>query len=151
MSSESFSEWSPPAVGDAIVSSRSLAGFWARVGAHLCDSILMLLITLPFNIVGATLSENADGLMSLLALAVSAGTYAYWIGTKGGSPWRVRLGILILDKNDLSYIGFRRALLRIFVSYISGLALLIGYLWMLFDANNQTWHDKAANTVVVRR
>ena len=51
----------------------------------------------------------------------------------------------------MSYIGTRRAVLRILVSYISGLALLIGYLWMIFDSNNQTWHDKATNTIVVKR
>ena len=29
------------------------------------------------------------------------------------------------------------------------LALLIGYLWMLWDKEKQCWHDKAANDVVV--
>jgi uncharacterized RDD family membrane protein YckC len=26
---------------------------------------------------------------------------------------------------------------------------LLGYLWMLWDSEKQTWHDKAANAVVV--
>jgi len=33
-------------------------------------------------------------------------------------------------------------------SFLSGIFLL-GYLWMLWDAQQQTWHDKLANTTVV--
>lgn len=151
MSDESFSDWSPPTLHDAAPVPESLAGFWARVGAHICDGILLFLIAVPFNIISALSSGASSTIVSLVGVVVPIGIYAHWIGTKGGSPWRVRLGILILDKTDLSYIGTRRAVLRILVSYISGLALLIGYLWMISDSNNQTWHDKAANTIVVKR
>jgi uncharacterized RDD family membrane protein YckC len=37
------------------------------------------------------------------------------------------------------------------MSYVSQLALLLGYLWMLWDPNKQTWHDKVAQSVVVKR
>jgi len=33
--------------------------------------------------------------------------------------------------------------------FISAAVLLIGYIWMLFDKNSQTWHDKIAGTYVV--
>ena len=151
MSDESSSDWSPPALHDAARMPESLAGFWARVGAHICDGILLFFITVPFNIIASLLSGASSTFVSLLGVVIPISIYAHWIGTKGGSPWRVRLGILILDKNDMSYIGTRRAVLRILVSYISGLVLLIGYLWMIFDSNNQTWHDKATNTIVVKR
>ena len=32
---------------------------------------------------------------------------------------------------------------------VSGFVCLLGYLWMLWDRERQTWHDKVANTVVV--
>jgi hypothetical protein len=38
---------------------------------------------------------------------------------------------------------------RWIVGYISFAVILIGYLWMLWDGEKQTWHDKAANDVVV--
>ena len=151
MSDESSSNWSPPALHDAAPMPESLAGFWARVGAHICDGILLFFIAVPFNIISALSSGAFSTIVSLVGVFIPISIYAHWIGTKGGSPWRVRLGILILDKNDMSYIGTRRAVLRILVSYISGLVLLIGYLWMIFDSNNQTWHDKATNTIVVKR
>ncbi|MFC3854060.1 RDD family protein [Salinispirillum marinum] len=40
----------------------------------------------------------------------------------------------------------RRQYVRYFVSTIP---LLLGFFWMLWDAKNQTWHDKLAGTVVV--
>ena len=36
------------------------------------------------------------------------------------------------------------------MSIVSGLACGLGYLWMLWDPQRQTWHDKAAGTYVVR-
>ncbi len=32
---------------------------------------------------------------------------------------------------------------------MSAIVLLLGYLWMLWDKENQTWHDKMATSVVV--
>jgi uncharacterized RDD family membrane protein YckC len=31
----------------------------------------------------------------------------------------------------------------------SHFVFLLGYSWMLWDSEKQTWHDKAANSVVV--
>ena len=32
---------------------------------------------------------------------------------------------------------------------ISGMILLLGFLWILFDQDNQGWHDKLVSTYVV--
>jgi uncharacterized RDD family membrane protein YckC len=37
------------------------------------------------------------------------------------------------------------------VQYFSAIPLYLGFLWMLWDNKKQTWHDKAAGTVVVAR
>ena len=37
-----------------------------------------------------------------------------------------------------------------FAGFISGQICYLGYLWMLWDGKNQTWHDKVAGTFVVR-
>lgn len=39
---------------------------------------------------------------------------------------------------------------ELFIKQISGICFGLGYLWMLFDQDNQTWHDKILNTVVVQ-
>jgi uncharacterized RDD family membrane protein YckC len=59
------------------------------------------------------------------------------------------LGIRVIDFSSGGPIGYGRAVLRAVVELFSGWILLLGYLWMLWDREKQTWHDKAANSVVV--
>ena len=82
---------------------------------------------------------------------VSFFALAYWVGTQGGSPLRRKLGVFILDESDGSFIGQRRAAKRIMMSWVSGIVFLLGYLAMLRSPQSQTWHDRVANTVVVKR
>jgi uncharacterized RDD family membrane protein YckC len=37
-----------------------------------------------------------------------------------------------------------------FAYFVSGQIFYLGYLWMLWDDQKQTWHDKVVNSVVVR-
>ncbi|MDQ6820397.1 MAG: RDD family protein [Actinomycetota bacterium] len=46
-------------------------------------------------------------------------------------------------------IGYGRVAGRYIASILSALCILIGYLWMLWDTEKQTWHDKLSNSVVV--
>jgi len=39
---------------------------------------------------------------------------------------------------------------RYLVRLISAVFFLLGFLWAFSDRLNQTWHDKAAGTLVVR-
>jgi uncharacterized RDD family membrane protein YckC len=140
-----------------------------RFLAHLCDGLNSLIVAIPFQLIGLLVSDSsstsdADGFASFPGLG--GGSYdiwsvlgtiatflvlAYWIGSRGGSPLRVRLGVLVLDQNDGSFIGTKRAVYRGLMGYVSQLALFLGYLWMLWDPNKQTWHDKVAQSVVVKR
>lgn len=47
--------------------------------------------------------------------------------------------------------GVLRGLARWAASWLSAVALWLGYVWVLWDDNRQTWHDKLAGTYVVRR
>jgi len=140
-----------------------------RFLAHLCDGLNSLIVAIPFQLIGLLVSDSsstsdADGfalfpglgggsydIWSVLGTIATFLVLAYWIGSRGGSPLRVRLGVLVLDQNDGSFIGTRRAVYRGLMGYVSQLALLLGYLWMLWDPQRQTWHDKVAQSVVVKR
>jgi len=152
--------WQPPTPGisanfNSPLQSEKKAGFWMRFVAHICDGLNSLLVILPFQILNSILFDNNQktlaSLTSIVGGAATIYVLAKWIGERGGSPLRVKTGVLVLDENDGSYIGIKRALIRILMSYVSQIVLLLGYLWMLWDANNQTWHDKVAKSVVVQR
>ena len=150
--------WQPPTPPqfsfNEAFASEERAGFWMRFVAHICDGLNSLIVIFPFQIMSNLLSESNSGLSALFALLgtiASVYVLAYWTGSRGGSPLRVRLGVLVLDENDGSYIGTKRAVYRGLMSYVSQLVLLLGYLSMLWDPKKQTWHDKVAKSVVVKR
>ncbi|MCL6558264.1 MAG: RDD family protein, partial [Firmicutes bacterium] len=46
--------------------------------------------------------------------------------------------------------GFLTMLIREWIGkWISGLILGLGFLWILFDRDNQGWHDKLMSTYVI--
>lgn len=124
----------------AVTSAR--AGFWRRFAAAFIDGILLGIVS---GILGAILG-NAG---SALGLLVGIAYYTYFHGSTGQTPGDAALSIRVVDKETGEPIGFARAFIRWLVSIVSGIAILIGYLWMLWDSEKQTWHDKAANDVVV--
>lgn len=112
---------------------------------------MMIAVTFPFVIVSSAVSGTASTASQAAQFLVSFAFLSHWIGTQGGSPLRRKLGVYILDENDGSYIGRQRAAIRIIMSWVSGLVLLLGYLSMLWNPQRQTWHDRIAKSVVVRR
>jgi uncharacterized RDD family membrane protein YckC len=119
------------------------ASFWRRFGAVLIDGIALGVVT---GILYALLNENAaNGLGTLIGLVY----YTYFEGSSGQTPGKKALGIRVIDFKAGGAIGYGRAFIRYIGRIVSALALLIGYLWMIWDKEKQTWHDKFAGSVVV--
>jgi uncharacterized RDD family membrane protein YckC len=127
-------------VAGTVTSAR--AGFWRRFAAALIDGILL-------GIVSGILRAILGGAGSGLGLLIDIGYFTYFHGSTGQTPGNAALSIRVVDKDTGQPIGFGRAFVRWLVSIVSGIVILIGYLWMLWDSEKQTWHDKAANDVVI--
>jgi len=71
---------------------------------------------------------------------------------KTGQTWGARIvGVRVVDQATGAPIGFGRALGRsVFASVFSSAIFYLGYLWMLWDPEQQTWQDKVVKSVVVR-
>jgi uncharacterized RDD family membrane protein YckC len=119
------------------------AGFWRRFGGALIDGIVV-------GIVDTVLRLLLGGAGAGLGIVVSFAYYTYFHGRTGQTPGDAALGIKVLDIETREVIGYQRAFVRCLVSIVSGLVLVLGYLWMLWDARKQTWHDKAAHSLPVR-
>jgi uncharacterized RDD family membrane protein YckC len=59
------------------------------------------------------------------------------------------MNIRVVDADNGGPIGYGRAVLRYFARILSAIPCLLGYFWMLWDKNSQTWHDKFTTDVVV--
>jgi uncharacterized RDD family membrane protein YckC len=58
------------------------------------------------------------------------------------------MGIKIISTKRGS-ISYPQALVRYFGQLLSTVVFLLGYLWVIWDAKKQTWHDKMADTIVI--
>jgi uncharacterized RDD family membrane protein YckC len=121
------------------------ASFGRRLGAALIDGILLAIVN---GVLTVAVGRNvATG----VALAIGLAYYGYLEGSPSGQTLGKRaLGIRVYDfGGGTGGIGFGRALIRYLGRILSTIPCLLGYLWMLWDKEKQTWHDKLANTVVV--
>jgi uncharacterized RDD family membrane protein YckC len=112
------------------------ANFWERMGAAFLDVVFV-------SILSALVGGLPLGF--LVALAYFAGMWAWKGTTLGGIV--LNLKVVRLEGEPLT---FAVALVRGLASALSVVVLFLGFLWMIWDRDKQTWHDKIAGTVVVR-
>lgn len=126
-----------------------LADFWVRLAAYVVDWVIVM-FSIPLMLsFWSGASVSVYGLV-LVLLPFLPSAY-FWIGNSlGGTAGKRVTGLAVVDEAGHAP-GLARGLVRYLVSIASGLALGLGYLWMIWDAEKQTWHDKAAGTYVVRR
>jgi uncharacterized RDD family membrane protein YckC len=137
------------------------AGWWSRVGAYFIDMLLVSIIVLLAFVLSALVAAVQEdvGLILLfvvVALAI-AGPVWYYIYFTGKAPGQTigkkALGIRVRHADEDRPIGYGPATARYLITFAFGIFVipaLIDYLWPLWDSRNQSLHDKAANSVVVR-
>ncbi len=120
------------------------ASFGRRLLAVIVDAVIVGVIE---GVFWAILGRGAGyGIGTLVSLAY----FTYFEGSGAGQTVGKRiLGIRVIDFSSGGPLGYGKALLRWVGRIVSSIVCLLGYLWMLWDKEKQTWHDKIANTVVV--
>jgi uncharacterized RDD family membrane protein YckC len=122
------------------------AGFWNRFAAAFLDGLILIVPSIILSII----LKDSPGLRSILTLIIDLGYFTYFEGGPTGQTIGKRaLGIRVYDFRQGGPIGYGRGFLRQIMKYVSAIPIFLGYLWMLWDREKQTWHDKVAGTVVV--
>ena len=135
-----------PSDPDAV---RELAGFWIRFGSLLIDVILISLITVPLG--SARVGTGRVVIVFNPFRNVIEFLYAWlMIALVQGQTLGMMLLGLRIRRPDGSSVDLGRSAARAAMAYVSGIVLLLGYLWMLWDAEKRTWHDIVADTRVYR-
>ena len=127
------------------------AGFWQRVAAVLLDGIIVGIVGFVLVIIGAVADSGALLAIGYLIWIVGFAVYEiYFHGSPSGQTIGKRaLGIRVVDFATGGPIGYGRSTIRWLGRIVSGIFCYLGFLWMLWDKEKQTWHDKMANDVVV--
>jgi uncharacterized RDD family membrane protein YckC len=85
----------------------------------------------------------------IFALLVAYVGWSLVLFAQGTTPGKKLLGMRVI-REDGRTAGFWVMLIREWIGkWISGLLLSLGFLWILFDRENQGWHDKLVRTYVV--
>lgn len=137
------------------------AGFWIRVMATLIDSILFLIVTMPFIVAiygwSFYIAEApapfyylfygpADVIISEIFPAIAS--IWFWSAYQA-TPGKMLFGIRIVDANTGKAPVFSRYIVRYLGYIVSIIPLCLGLIWVAFDTRKQGWHDHMAGTVVI--
>ena len=132
-------------------------GLWARVGAALIDTVVLMLIITPalvavygweYFLAEGWVQGPADVLISWILPAVAC----IWLWHKlRATPGKMLIGAEVVDADTGEAITVGQSVIRYLGYFVSSLPLGLGLVWVAFDPRKQGWHDKMANTVVVRK
>lgn len=130
--------------------SAQLAGLFSRVVANILDGIALVLVATVLLFILSRAGGSFDGpLVQFIGLALPVVYHWYfWTRRDGQTPGKSVVGIRVVKK-DGSELSDTDAFIRAIGYHVSALVCGLGYIWAIFDGNNQTWHDKLAGTYVV--
>lgn len=132
------------------------AGFWARCGAMLIDTLVLLLVTIPLTVViYGTLDRQGEHLVMgswdviINWLFPVVFVILFW-RYKGATPGKMITSMKVVDAKTGLIPGFGQSALRYAGYFVSVLPFMLGFFWIAIDKKKQGWHDKIAGTVVIR-
>ena len=100
--------------------------------------------------------EPTSAGVAIIAIFIVAGIvvtlwyYGEFDGRRGATLGRRIMKIKLVRAGTQDTVGFRRALGRLLATGVSGSICYLGYFWMLWDDESQTWHDKIVDTQVIQ-
>lgn len=146
-----------------LIRNSEYAGIFKRIGASLADFLLLQIpVWLLLNQLSKPFSDPAQAAwgeaavlaVNLLVFAVLPYMFLSFLYTTTAlTLWGQTLGmylfsIRVVDKNE-DKLGFWVAFFReVIAKPISLVAAGLGFWYLLFDENNQTWHDLLAGSFV---
>ena len=132
--------------------SHELAGLSSRLMAVIIDSfLLLLLLLLIFFVLVLVSGDGSESIMQAIGFAIPvAYNWYFWTRRDGQTPGKFAMSIRVI-KADGTPINDTDAVIRAIGYNVSSIVCGLGYIWAIFDKNNQTWHDKLARTYVVRK
>jgi uncharacterized RDD family membrane protein YckC len=136
-----------------------LAGVGQRLASYLMDGVVLSVIYIALMflfgvqieevaIAGGDFSTTFSAAYVLMA-AIAIGYYTYFFG-KGQTPGMKLVEIKLIRTDGIYPVGYKKGFFRWLGMEISGMVLLLGYIWILIDKKKQGWHDKIAGTYVVK-
>lgn len=125
-----------------------LIGFWYRFGAGFFDLIILTVATSPLFMI--LVFKESPQLINTVIGNVCMMVYLtfFWI-RRAATPGNWLFSHRVVDYRTGQNLSIKQSVIRFLASWLSGLALFLGFLWVLWDKEKRSWHDKMAGTVVL--
>lgn len=132
-------------------------GFWARVGAALLDTILLLVVSALLLWVIYALSDWEQRAHTAYWVEFAIGyvlpvvaVMALWM-LFASTPGKMGIDAVIVDARTGGKPSTLQFVIRYLGYFVSTIPLGLGLIWVGIDPRKQGWHDKLARTVVIRK
>lgn len=148
--------------GATVLAGLQLAGFWIRFLGFLVDVVIFYVVnsilaaifesttTTVVGSVSVTTRTGPTGLVDLIILLLELGYFTWFWTNRGASLGQMLVGIRVVDSETGAGLKGSQAAVRYLGYILSGIPLLLGFIWAGFDSKKQGWMDKLAGTQVVR-
>jgi uncharacterized RDD family membrane protein YckC len=117
------------------------AGFWHRVAAAALDGILVGMLC-------GFLDSILHRIGGAFPLWFAVYHVAMW-ATKGTTVGGIICGLKVVRLDDRP-LDWGVAVVRALGAFLSFVVACLGFIWVAFDDEKQSWHDKIAGTTIVR-
>lgn len=132
------------------------AGFWLRFAASIIDTLFLLAVLLavlslinPLD-ANSLITGNTNLTQTFLSWTIPIfATLVFW-HFRSATPGKIFFKLKIVDATTYQEPTTKQYIARYIGYYVSLLPLGIGFIWIAFDKRKKGWHDKIANTIVIR-
>lgn len=120
------------------------AGFGDRFIAFLIDAVILLIPNLILYLVIGGVAGN------VLSFVVGIAYSVYFWTSTGQTPGKKMMSLKVVKADGGAILTPGEAVVRYIGQIISGIVVLLGYLWVIWDPKHEAWHDKIAGTKVIK-
>ena len=128
------------------------AGLFRRLAAILYDSLLIIAMWLITTLLLVAFINDGTALQGPLfqfGLYFEACLFYSYFWRLRGQTLGMQVWKIKLISPSLQTLSWQECFARLFFALVSVSMLGLGFIWMLFDPDRLTWHDRASGTRVV--
>jgi uncharacterized RDD family membrane protein YckC len=125
-----------PAPSVASFATLPRAGFWIRLVASFLDFILVGMVAKMIHV------------GPVIPLCLAAYCIVLW-ALRGATIGGIICGLKVVRLDDRQ-VDWTVAIVRALAGFLSFAVIGLGFIWVAFDDEKQSWHDKIAGTTIVR-
>jgi uncharacterized RDD family membrane protein YckC len=114
------------------------------------SALFLSMTTVSIGGITTTAVTGPLALIDLILIAVELAYFTWFWTNRGATLGQTLVGIKVVDADSGEMLKTSQAVIRYCGLVISGIPLLLGYIWAAFDPKKQGWMDKLANTQVVK-